>query len=267
MTSTTDLVKNGRPLATGKSYTSKQIIEAEVKRLIKTHFSATLGTINNISNLVLACIYKESSFNPAARSVIHGDKQVKRFSKYSAIAAKLSSKDTTEEERANMRNSVRGYGLMQATGWYIIKGAGPGGQNELSRMRSDLAGPLLVEPGIDVGTILGPTNIVNQLLAGLIILEDKYKTAGSKVANPPTRDKPYTSRISATFGGFLGHKGVDANGTNGVGYAASIVQGDSYKIANVGFSNPGTNKGTLAAGPVRTVASGTNPGTIGCSCG
>jgi hypothetical protein len=266
MASTTDLTKNGRPSATGKSYTSVQIIEAEVKSLIKQHFSSTLGTINDISNLVLACIYKESTFNPAANSGLHSEGHFNRFKKYPSISAKYAANATTEQEKANMRRSVAGFGLMQATGWYLIKGAGPGGKNELSRMRADLAEPLLVEPGVDINTKLGPDQVRNQLLAGLIILEDKFRVSGSRVANPPTKDKPYTSKVTATFAGFLG-RGFDKNGTNPQAYAQSIIQGDAYASATSGFSKPAANKGTLAAGPTQTLASGTNPGTVGCSCG
>lgn len=263
MATTETLTANGRPSSTGKSYTSIQIIEAEVKSLIKAHFSATLGTIIDISNLVLACIYKESSFNPAANSGLHSESHFQRFKRYPPIAAMFSSNSTTEQQLVNLRNSVAGFGLMQATGWYLIKGAGPDGQNELQRMRSDLAAPLLVDPGIDINTILGPSNISNQILAGLIILEAKYKISGGLVASQPTKDRPYTSKISATFGSYLG-QGFDKRGMDPATYAASIIQGDAYKVATSGFALSGANKGTLAAGPIRTVASGTNPDTIGC---
>jgi hypothetical protein len=162
-----------------------------------------------------------------------------------------------------MRNSVAGFGLMQATGWYTIKGAGPGGRNELMRMRPDLAGPLLIEPGEDVNTVLGPDKLVNQILAGLIILEDKYEVANSLWANPPTASRPYSSRLAATFGSYLG-QGFDKNGSDPFSYAASIIQGDSYRIANSGYTSRNGNAGTLAQGPVKTSASGTNPGNVGC---
>lgn len=261
---TTDALKtNGRPSSNGKSYISIQTIEAEVKSLISQHFSGTLGTITDIVNLVLACIYTESRFDPKANSGLHSEGHFQKFKKYPAIAAAFSSNKTTEQQKANMRNSVAGFGLMQATGWYLIKGAGPSGRNELSRMRSDLAGPLLVEPGIDINTVLGPDKVTNQLLTGLIILESKFKSSASQVANPPTRDRPFTSKISATFGGYLG-RGFDKFGTNPAAYAASIVQGEAYKIATSGYGPVSANKGTLAAGPVKTVASGTNPDTVGC---
>jgi hypothetical protein len=256
--------KNGKPSSLARSYTSVQIVRSEVESLIKAHFSSTLGTIPDIVKLVLACIYKESAFNANANSGIHGDTQLKRFLKYTAISSKFKEATTSEQERVNMRNSVAGFGLLQATGWYLIKGAGPDGKTELSRMRSDLAGPLLVEPGVDINTVLGPTNITNQLLAGLIILEDKYKVAPSLVKNPPTVDKPYTDRIMATFGGFLG-KGVDKFGSTPQDYAASIIRGDSYRIANgSSASSPKKNNGNTIDGPIRTAASGNNLGPAGC---
>lgn len=255
--------KNGRPASAGKSYTSIQIIEAEVNKLIKQHFSSTLGSITDITKLVLACIFKESSFNSSANSGVHSESHFNKFKKYPSISAKYSSRTTTEQEKVNMRNSVAGFGLMQATGWYLIKGAGPGGKNELMRMRPDLAGPLLVEPGVDINTVLGPGKVTNQILAGLIILEDKYKISPSLVSNPPTQSKPYTSKVAATFGGYLG-RGIDKFGSNPMAYASSIIQGDSYRVANSGYATRGKNDGTLALGPVKTSASGTNPSPVGC---
>lgn len=253
----------GRPSSAGRSYSNIQVIEAEVNRLIKPNFSATLGTITDISKLVLACIYHESRFNPAANSGLHGESQFQKFKKFPAIAAKYASDKTTEGQKVNMRNSVAGFGLMQATGWYTIKGAGPDGKNELMRMRPDLAGPLLIEPGEDVNTVLGPDKITNQILAGLIILEAKYKTANSMWANPPTAAKPYSSRLAAMFGGYLG-QGFDKFGSDPMSYAASIIQGDSYRVANSGYTSRNSNDGDISKGPVKTSASGTNPGNVGC---
>lgn len=264
-TSTEQASGNSRPSSSAKSYTSIQVVKAEIDKLISAYFSGTLGTIPEVTKYVLACVYKESTFNSKANSGIHGASQLKRFLAYSAIDSKMKAATTSEQEKANLRNSVAGFGLMQATGWYLIKGAGPGGQNELMRMRSDLASQLIVEPGIDINTKLGPGMITNQLLAGLIILEDKYRVAGSLVANPTTEKKPYTDKISATFGGFLG-KGTDKFGSTPQSYASSIIHGSAYAIANgtsskVGFTGTDSNNKTSA---VASSASGNNLGPPGC---
>lgn len=256
---------NSRPVSTAKSYTSIQVVKAEIDKLISAHFSGTLGTIPEVTKYVLACVYKESTFNSKANSGIHGDSQLRRFLAYSAISSKMNNPATSEQEKANMRNSVAGFGLMQATGWYLIKGAGPGGKNELMRMRPDLAPQLIVEPGIDINTKLGPGMITNQLLVGLIILEDKFKVAPSLWANPTTQKKPYTDRISATFGGFLG-KGTDKFGSTPQSYASSIIHGDAYAKANgtsskVGFTNSDNNDKSTA---VASSASGNSLGPPGC---
>lgn len=259
---TTNLSENGRPSSGAKSYIGIQIIEAEVNKLLTQHFATTLGTITDITKLVLACIYTESRFKTEANSGLHSEFHFERFKKYPSISAKYASKTTTEQEKANMRNSVAGFGLMQATGWYLTKGAGPGGKNELMRMRPDLATTFLLEPGVDINTMLGPDKLINQLMVGLIILEAKFKASASLVSNPPTRDKPFTDKISATFGGFLG-KGHDKNGKSPQEYASSIIRGESYTIASR-YTSPMPNKGTLAVGPPKTTASGTNPDTVGC---
>jgi hypothetical protein len=131
-------------------------------------------------------------------------------------------------------------------------------------MRSDLAGDLIVEPGTDINTVLGPNNLANQILVGLIILEDKYKIAPAYVSNPPTGARPYSNRAMATFGLYLG-KGMDKFNSTPQAYAASILYGDSYKVANgPGASMPGNNNGNLVTGPATTIASGDNRGPAGC---
>lgn len=267
MATSVELAKaSSKPDTRTKSYTSVQVIRYEVEALVKKHFSATLGTIPDIVNLVISCIYKESGFSTKANSGSHGALQVRRFMGYSAIAAKFSNPKTTQYEKANMRNSVAGFGLMQATGWYLIEGAGPNGQNELMRMRPDIAGTLIVPPGVDINTKLGPDQMTNQLLAGLIILENKYKVAPNLVANPTTAKKPYVDRVSATFGSFLG-SGTDKFNTTPQEYAASIIRGQAYKVAN-GYSaaipTGGNNTPTTPTGPPKTPASGNNLGPSGC---
>lgn len=264
-TSTEQASGNSRPSSTAKSYTSIQVIRAEIDKLISTYFSNTLGTIPEVTKYILACVYQESSFNSKANSGIHGDVQLRKFLEYSAISSKMNNPATTEQEKANMRNSVAGFGLMQATGWYLIKGAGPNGQNELMRMRPDLASKLIVEPGVDINVKLGAGMITNQILAGLIILEDKFKTSGSFVSNPPTQKKPYTDKIIATFGGYLG-RGTDKGGMDPQTYASSIIRGKAYAIANgttsmVGFTGSDNNDRSSA---VASSASGQNLGPPGC---
>ena len=67
---------SSKPDTRTKSYTSVQVIRHEVETLIKQHFSSTLGTIPDIANLVIACIYKESGFSTKANSGIHGALQL-----------------------------------------------------------------------------------------------------------------------------------------------------------------------------------------------
>jgi hypothetical protein len=265
MSTTVGLARSSsKPSAISKSYSSAQAIRTEVDSLIKKHFSSTLGTIQDVTKLVMACIYKESAFNLNANSGIHGESQLKKFLGFPNIAAKMRNPATTQQERVNLRNSVAGFGLMQATGWYLIKGASSNGTSELLRMRSDLAGDLIVEPGTDINTVLGPNNLANQILVGLIILEDKYKIAPAYVSNPPTGARPYSNRAMATFGLYLG-KGMDKFNSTPQAYAASILYGDSYKVANgPGASMPGNNNGNLVTGPATTIASGDNRGPAGC---
>lgn len=262
--------KNTRPEGLVKNNSFAQEVRVKVKTLIEIHFSNTLGKmsphgIEHVVNLVMGLIYKESSFRPdnlGKQYPLNSPQwtEAYTYAKSAVIKPMLAS---SGQQRFNAVDAARAFGLMQVNGYYIIKGAF-GGKGELLRM-SPLAEPLMINPGDSVRDKLhGAQNVDNQLLAGLIVLQEKLRIAPGKV-----RDGSYGDVLTATFAGYLGHGAKDLIGTTPTGYASSIIGGDAYAKANgkgvsmAAVSNP-TFK-AAAAGPVKTAASGQKLAIAGCA--
>jgi hypothetical protein len=271
MTASTTSAAKGYVAQVVTSPTDKQVVRKKITELISANFQATLGRESDIVNIFMSLIQRESAFNTSSRGINYPQAHIDKILKYSALKTKYAQ--GTDQERANIKSSAAAFGVCQVTGYYIIKGAGPTGTAELSRLRSDLAGPLLVEPGIDVRTVLlGVDNLNNQLLAGLIVLEGKYKS--SYVNNLITKGI-FNNRLTASIASYLGVVGaVDGLGTSPEKYANSIIGGSNYRIANNGVSPVGTPlvagggtslpNTTYPNGPAKTVASGDKLSAAGC---
>lgn len=202
---------------------------------LKNSFNSTLNTVPNMKEIFLALIYHESSYNHNATSRPNPTSRGTAGYTYttaSAIAAKLSG--GTAVEIANITKGLCALGLAQVLGMYFVKGGNPDGSAELQRLRPDVAGPLIVQPGDDItAKVLGQSNASNAVLAGLIILESKYKAVkqyGASFGIVPTQ--LFSTKIGAAVGGYLGLGKADIYGTTPAAYSNSIVGGDTYRIAN-----------------------------------
>jgi hypothetical protein len=227
-------------MAVGLDVSRVSKIRDIVKSLVGSHFSSTLGRETDVVNIINALVLQESSFNVnsigAANSTSKGTAGYS-YKTSSAIAAKYTSGNSTE--RANLDKGVRAVGLMQVVGWNLIKGGAPNGVCELERIRPDLSSTLVVNPGEDIYTaILGEPNMSKAILAGLIVLEGKYKAtfangSGFSVKGDPAK-RTFSSRISGAVAAYLGLGKSDVNGTTPESYSDSIVGGKVYAEANGG---------------------------------
>lgn len=247
----------GKPniLVVDKSF--RQDIGARITSIIKAHFSSTIGQLgSDITKYILAQIQGESSFNYDRPGPSYSPSHISKVLGYSAVNTAYANGD--QFLRANIINSIRALGLMQVTGYYLVKGAGPSGMAELARMRGDLWGSKVVKPGTDVTSLLtGLSTVDDQLLAGLTVLEDKYKT-GVKVNH-----KGYHNIFEYTFGSYLG-VGSDSLGTTPELYVQRIF-GDNFNKANGEGIATFNKDSTKSGGPVTTYASGANLGVPGCA--
>jgi hypothetical protein len=252
------------------AYGNKQAVRARVTDLIKQNFANTLGQATDIINIFMALIQKESSFNVInSKGPNYGPLHLNKILQYSAINNKYSQGTTAE--RVNITNSAAAYGLCQVTGYYCIRGCSSTGVSELEKMRPDLASPLIISPGDDVTTKLwGENNLDNQLLAGLIVLEDKYKNIAPRLVS----QGKYSNRLTAAVAAYLGLGAFDSLGTTPEAYANSIIRGSAYQIANngkgpdgklsVASGNDVSSNKKSANGPSATAASGNNLSVAGC---
>jgi hypothetical protein len=263
--------KNTKSTTVATSSTIKQEVRERLRVLIPQHFSKTLGQIPDVINLVMALIQRESSFNVEnSIGIMYSASHLGRYLAWPAIANAYRSGGVVE--RANIVNGARAYGLMQCTGYYIIKGASIGGKCELARIRNDVCGPFLISPGGNIASKLtGKSNLDIQLLAGLTVLEDKYLN----VAPGLVQKKMFADRTTASFAAYLGLGASDGLGTTPQNYANSIIRGSAYARANSGNGPDNTplvggsgtavaNTGTNNVGPEITLASGKNLGPAGC---
>lgn len=252
---------------------TRQSVRAILDRLIKAHFSGTLGTEPDISNIVMALINRESGFSNIrpGQHVWPTTKPLNTSARYlnsSVIKAALATGDPVIKYR--VEDGLRAWGCMQSMGYNHVLGTFDG-KCEIERVRPEFASRLCVKAGEDISVkMYGEANYENAILAGLIILESKWK-ALRPVANGFQVGKyVFDTRIIGTVSSYLGLAQKDTtSGDTPENYARSILYGKDYKIANGAVSpdvyQARTQTSTqIAKGPTTTPASGKNKTSTGC---
>ncbi len=239
-------------------------VRDSIKNNLNSYFSATLAKEPDIVNIVSALIYFESGFNtnalgpPTSTAVGTGGYS---YLNSSVIKSLLSNPATTPTQRINVEKGNQALGLMQVMGREMVKGAGVNGKCRLEIYRPDLASTIAINPGDDpITAFLGNSNIQKIILAGLIMLEGKYKAANySNGFYYFTADKyrrTFSSRLQAGIAAYLGLGRSDLNGTTPNSYASNILGGDAYVKANGAGS-------TYVAGTISVRVSSRGPSTNG----
>lgn len=245
----------------------KQICATTIRQLLDQYFPNTLGKENNVVNYILAQIQYESHFNVNAQgpslSVINSS-GARDYINSSAVQTVLAK--GINQQSINADQGLRAWGLMQTMGWNQVKGASQKtGKCLVETSRPDLVGVLCVNPGESLqAKYSGQSTVSNQILAGLVVLESKWKLVKQNGNQFTIGQFTYNSRMEATFQAYIGLATTDrGNGSSTAAYVASIYGGDAYKAATgssgVVVPNPGsTNTGAI------TVASGDNQHPPGC---
>ena len=251
----------------------KQSLRQTIDSTIKSNFAGTLGSEKDIVNIVMALCQRESSMRadaagislPLAKSYIARD-----YWNSPAITSAL--KAAGPQEYSNISEGLRAWGVMQVGGWNLVRGASQNGKTEIEVARPDLASQLLVKPADSISAKYnGEANVQNQVLAGLVMLESKYKAVKGSGISWKIGNFTFNSRITGAVAAYLGLGAKDVvTGITPQQYANSIVYGQSYQLANNGAAPSGnryvTNANVAAsqAGPAVTVASGNNQTPVGC---
>ena len=249
------------------SYTDvvKSNILSITTEILKASFGTTLNKVPMMPQIMMALFYRESSFDYNSISPSNGWTDPKKFGyaymRYSAISAVYNNPGTTATQKANIELGVSGIGLGQVLGMYFLQGASQTGAAPLMTMRPDLAGPLILTPGSDiVAAVCGEANARKAILASLIVLESKYKSVKNFSGNygiVPTQ--LFANPIGAAVAGYLGLGTSDINGATPAGYAAEIVGGSIYQVANSSSLNLKQYAVTGTAGGPSTNGTGISP--------
>lgn len=244
----------------------KQICSTTISKLISQYFPNTLGKENSIVQIVMALIQKESSFNvnaigPSLNPLTSSGAADYRNSP--VIQNVLASGNF--QALQNVNQGLVALGLMQTMGWNQVKGASKAGKQLIEQARPDLVSILCVNPGESLkAKFLGSANVSNQILAGLVVLEQKYKAVKQVGGQYKIGSFTYNSKLECAIQGYIGLSSTDkGNGSSTAAYVSQIYYGSAYTQANgpsgVVTSNPSsTNTGAI------TVASGDNKHPYGC---
>lgn len=212
----------------------RQIYDAQVK----SNFAGTLGQVTDIVNVLLSQAYYESRLNVNALGpVLHTSSSVaKDYLSSPAIIKLLATGNPTQKANANV--GIQALGLGQSLGLNSVRGASAKtGRCLIETARPDLAGTLCVNPGDDlVATFLGDANLEKALQLQLVVLESKWvnvvMSTNGWMSKGDIYSRIFPSRITASIAAYLGLGAADQNKTSPQAYAAAIVGGQTYAIAN-----------------------------------
>ena len=248
--------------------TLKQEIRSQLTNCISQYFSGTIGRETDIVNVCMGLIQEESSFNINA--------QGKQLSIYTSSLAKdyfnsapvqNIATSGTSQQKALVYQGLQAWGLMQSMGLNSIHGASKSaGKTAIEAARPDLASTLVFPAGTDLSQKFnGQATITNQLLAGLVLLESKYKyvTQKGNSFQYGKNSEIFNSRLAAAIGAYLGTGSDTQTGITVPQYVANIMYGSKYKLAN-STSSSGVITNSPTNTPVITTASGDNQVPPGC---
>lgn len=235
----------------------RQELRGIIKGHLDTYFKSTLGTQDDMVNIFLALICLESSFNAGAKGPaisLSSSSGARDYWESTSVQSKLKEIDATiasgtatddqksaaRQQRANIQSGLKAMGLSQSMGWNHIKGGSKkDGKCLLEKARPDLSDQLCISPGDSLETsLLGESNMSKNVLAGLVVLESKWKACKKVASGWQIGSYVYPLRVSASVSGYLGLGAKDTQtGITPGAYTASIVGGSMYAKAN-GATSP-----------------------------
>lgn len=254
------------------SVSTVQKIRDTVGSLIEQHFKTTLGSEQGVVDYVMALIQKESSRNPStpAGPLISDLSSSRALDYMNSPVVQALNLTSTPFQRRNIQDGKRAHGLMQVMGWNIVKGGSAKNQKcEFEQLgRPDLTRRFLVNAGDPIREVLsGPDNIENSVLAGLLILESKWKACHTVPGGWSAGGETFPSRLYCAVGAYNGAvKATSSRAAEVRAYAASIMGGKSFLEANNGQTGTVSQVKTASAassGP-STNGSGQKGEVVGC---
>jgi hypothetical protein len=256
--------------ASSSSVTTKQNILTVVQQQLPQYFASTLNQVPDIVNIFMGLCYQEGALNPniqpgypqTSKVNTPGTVAYDYWQSTPIIAARAQVNPTI---LANVTDGLRAWGLTQVGGWNVVRGASKAnGKTIIESSRPDLAGQLMVNPGDSIrAKYNGAANLNNMILAGLVILENKYT---SFVKGSGTRwtagNLTFNSRIAAAVAAYYGTS-MSANPTP-YAYSASVMTGGaSYNAAKSATGGTTSSTNSTSTQP-SNVSDGNNQAVPGC---
>jgi hypothetical protein len=256
--------------SSSSSVTTKQNILTVVQQLLPQYFASTLNQVPDMVNIFMGLCYQEGALNP---NIQPGYPQTANINKQGTVAYDYWQSTPIITARAqlnptilaNVTDGLRAWGLTQVGGWNVVRGASKSaGKTIIESSRPDLAGQLMVNPGDSIrAKYNGAANLNNMILAGLVILENKYT---SFVKGSGTSWKAgnltFNSRIAAAVAAYYGTS-LSANPTP-YAYSASVMTGGaSYNAAKSATGGATSSTNSTSTQP-SNVSDGNNQTVPGC---
>ena len=262
----------------------RQKLRSTTESVLKQYFGQTLNTVPGMVDIFMALMLKESQFNVNAEYAtplpfVKPGTGANDY-RYSTVIQNMLTPGNPNYSFQKADNEPQGrtaMGLTQVMGWNIIKGASGTGKCLVENYRPDLVAKLCISPGDSVRSkLLGDANVSTSIVAGLVVLESKYRTGYAKNggwavklgSGKSARELQFPSRIYSSVAGYLGYSSTgDANNTTYSGYANEIVGGSFYAASNGPSAPMVTTTKTQTAigsssGPATLGGTGTIPGCI-----
>lgn len=254
---------------TAASTSFKQTVRSLITSNLSQYFSSTLNQESDMTNIMMALVYTESSFNPnAIGPAVSTTTSSSGKDYWNSSPISVLRSGNNPQQLANANQGLSAMGLTQVMGWNFVRGASKSaGKQAIESSSNAAASQLLLNAGDSItSAILGEANVTKQLLAGMIVLETKYLKVKGSGNYFTIGNLSFSSKISAAVAGYLGLGASDSLGTTPQAYAASIVRGQNYQLANNGSTGySAANNGTQSSGgPAITVASGNTQVPPGC---
>lgn len=200
-----------------------QLIRSVVHDKISTYFPTTLGQVTGVVDYFMNLIFIESSYEPWRLGVIvepHTSKYARNY-----VNDPVFKKGVAEGVNIEFaRQGLRGIGLGQCMGWYLVRGTGMGKEFMQSTYKNIAESHgIIVDIGTDFTTVFtnDKTGIERGVVSGLIVLASKFKIYRN--INP---SHSLAFNFEKALQSYLGDKfSRDVLGTDPSTYAQSILTG------------------------------------------
>lgn len=261
-----------------QSASRAQEIRGIIQSLVTSTFSGTLGTEKDIVNICMAICQQESTMgqrlqglylgtpgdSSAPNLIITNSSGARDYWQSSPVQALVST--ASAAQRQNLKDGLCAWGVMQVMGWNLVRNASKRAKRQ--DLQGTPADSIMVNAGESISAVLGgQNNFRNQILAGLSILEAKWKISRRLSSGQwQIGNITYNNQISCAVRGYIGLSDFDlGTGLRSSTYVENVIGGKYYQIANNGATSNVNTAVANTSSPPATIASTGTAVVPGCT--